>query len=137
MIDLISDMLTRIRNSSLVKHNYTYIIYTKLNLLIIKLLINEGYIKNFEIIKENNILKFIKIILKYTGWWVKNSCISVIKRISKPGCRIYSSYKNLKKKLYLLKYNQGIAIISTSNGIMSHNQAIKFKKGGEILFYIE
>jgi small subunit ribosomal protein S8 len=137
MIDLISDMLTRIRNSSLVKHNYTYIIYTKLNLLIIKLLINEGYIKNFKIIKENNILKFIKIILKYTGWWVKNSCISVIKRISKPGCRIYSSYKNLKKKLYLLKYNQGIAIISTSNGIMSHNQAIKFKKGGEILFYIE
>ncbi len=137
MIDLISDMLTRIRNASKIKHISTYIINTKINLVIIKILIFEGYIKNYKIIETLNKSKFIKIILKYKGWWIKTSYISILKRISKPGRRIYSSYKDFSKILSILKYHQGIAIISTSSGIMSHNKAIQLKKGGEILFYIE
>jgi small subunit ribosomal protein S8 len=74
--------------------------------------------------------------LKYKGWWVKKPFFSSIVRISKPGQRIFSKYKDFKKKISLLKYEQGIAIISTSSGVMSHLKASKMKKGGEILCFI-
>jgi small subunit ribosomal protein S8 len=135
--DLISDMLTRIRNASYSRQNITYIKYSKINIAILTVLANEGYIKNFKVEKISEKKKIIKTSLKYKGWWIKKSFFSKIQRISKPGQKIFLSYKDFSKKLINLKYKQGIAIISTSSGIMSHNKAIKLKKGGEILCYIE
>lgn len=140
--DNISDMLTRIRNASLAKHNFTCVIYSKVNLAILKVLLAEGYIKNynveiFSLYKDSkNSQKIIKIYLKYKGWWIKKAFFSTIKRISKPGKRIFSSYKNFNNSLNILRYQQGIAIISTSSGVMSHLKASQLKKGGEILCYI-
>jgi len=139
--DNISDMLTRIRNASMVKHNFTYVIYSKVNLAILKVLLAEGYIQDY--IVETNLIagninphKQIKIFLKYKGWWIKKSFFSTIQRISKPGKRIFSGYKNFQKSISILRYEQGIALISTSSGIMSHLKAIQLKKGGEILCYV-
>lgn len=134
--DLVSDMLTRIRNASMAKHSFTTIRYSKLNLGILEVLKKEGYIKSYEIeiLSQSKIL--IKAYLKYKGWWIKKPFFSVIKRISTPGQRIFSSYKQFEQKIDVLKYEQGTAIISTSSGIMSHLKAIKLKKGGEILCYI-
>ena len=77
-----------------------------------------------------------KALLKYKCWWIKKPIFSTIQRVSKPGKRVFSSYKNFYKEISILKYQQGTAIISTSSGIMSHLKATKLKKGGEILCYI-
>jgi small subunit ribosomal protein S8 len=129
-------MLTRIRNASLARHSFTRIQYSKLNIAVLKVLENDGYIKGFEVVQENSSQKFLKAFLKYKGWWIKKPFFSTIKRISKPGKRIFSGYKDFNNKIDILKYNQGTAIISTSSGIMSHLKATKIKKGGEILCYI-
>jgi small subunit ribosomal protein S8 len=135
--DLVSDMLTRIRNASLARHSFTRIRYSKLNLAILKVLEAEGYIKEFYIENDtNSSQKIIKALLKYKGWWIKKPFFSTIQRVSKPGKRVFSSYKNFYKEISILKYQQGTAIISTSSGIMSHLKATKLKKGGEILCYI-
>ncbi len=135
--DLVSDMLTRIRNASLARHSFTRIRYSKLNLAILKVLEAEGYINEFYIENdENTSQKIIKALLKYKGWWIKKPFFSTIQRVSKPGKRVFSSYKNFNKEISILKYQQGTAIISTSSGIMSHLKATKLKKGGEILCYI-
>jgi len=135
--DLVSDMLTRIRNASLARHSFTCIRYSKLNLAILKVLEAEGYIKEFYIENDTNTSqKIIKALLKYKGWWIKKPFFSTIQRVSKPGKRVFSSYKNFYKEISILKYQQGTAIISTSSGIMSHLKATKLKKGGEILCYI-
>lgn len=134
--DLVSDMLTRIRNASLARHSFTYIQYSKLNLEILKVLTREGYIQNYQTEESTSSKKFIKAFLKYKGWWVKKPFFSTIKRISKPGQRIFSGYKEFDRKIDVLRYQQGTAIISTSSGIMSHIKATKLKKGGEILCYI-
>lgn len=135
--DLISDMLTRIRNAAYSHQNVTSIHYSKINIAILTVLVNEGYIKTFRIENNSKQKKIIEVYLKYKGWWIKKSFFSKLQRISKPGQKIFLSYKDFSKKLANLKYKQGIAIISTSSGIMSHNKAIKLKKGGEILCYIE
>jgi small subunit ribosomal protein S8 len=135
--DLVSDMLTRIRNASLARHSFTCIRYSKLNLAILKVLEAEGYIKEFDVENDtNSSQKIIKALLKYKGWWIKKPFFSTIQRVSKPGKRVFSSYKNFYKEISILKYQQGTAIISTSSGIMSHLKATKLKKGGEILCYI-
>ena len=134
--DLVSDMLTRIRNASLARHSFTYIRYSKLNIEILKVLSKEGYIQDYQLEEMDTSQKMIKAILKYKGWWIKKPFLSTIQRISKPGQRIFSSYKEFDKKIDVLKYQQGTAIISTSSGIMSHLKATKLKKGGEILCYI-
>jgi small subunit ribosomal protein S8 len=135
--DLVSDMLTRIRNASLARHSFTRIRYSKLNLAILRVLEAEGYINEFYIENdENTSQKIIKALLKYKGWWIKKPFFSTIQRVSKPGKRVFSSYKNFNKEISILKYQQGTAIISTSSGIMSHLKATKLKKGGEILCYI-
>lgn len=134
--DLVSDMLTRIRNASLAKHTSVTIPYSNLNKNILNVLMKEGYIKDFEIEILNNSKKQIKTQLKYKGWWIKKPLFSTLKRISKPGQRIFSGYKELPKKVNLLKYQQGTAILSTSIGVMSHSKASKLKVGGEILCYI-
>jgi len=74
--------------------------------------------------------------LKYKGWWIKKPLFSIIKRISKPGQRVFSGYKDFPKLIDTLQYEQGTAIVSTSVGVMSHNKATKLKKGGEIVCYI-
>ena len=134
--DLVSDMLTRIRNACLARHSLARVRYSNLNLAILKVLQTEGYIQSFEIIKNEEVQPFIKIILKYKGWWIKKPFFSNLKRISKPGQRVFSSYKNFSKLIDILRFEQGIAIISTSSGVMSHIKAEKLKKGGEILCYI-
>lgn len=134
--DLISDMLTRIRNASLAKHTFTEALYSKLNLAVLKVLLSEGYITNYEIIEQTNKKKSIKILLKYKGWWIKKPFFSTLQRISKPGKRVFVGYKKFQKVIDILRYEQGTAIISTSSGVMSHIKAEKLKKGGEIICYI-
>jgi small subunit ribosomal protein S8 len=134
--DLVSDMLTRIRNSSLARHTFVRVRYSKLNLAILKVLENESYIEKYVVEKNSNGQEEIKIFLKYKGWWIKKPLFSTIKRISKPGQRVFSGYKNFDKLIDTLRFEQGTAIISTSNGVMSHLKATKLKKGGEILCYI-
>lgn len=134
--DLVSDMLTRIRNASLAKHNFTRVKYSKLNLAILNVLEAEGYIKTYNLEKQENDQLEIKVFLNYKGWWIKKPLFSILKRVSKPGHRIFSGYKHFDEIIDVLRYEQGIAIISTSIGVMSHNKATKLKKGGEILCYI-
>jgi small subunit ribosomal protein S8 len=111
--DLVSDMLTRIRNASLAKHTFTLVRYSKLNLAILNVLKNEGYIKMYSL-EEENTQPIIKVILNYKGWWIKKPFFSTLKRISKPGHRVFSGYKNFNDIIDILSYQQGIAIISTS-----------------------
>ena len=134
--DLVSDMLTRIRNASLARHSFTLISFSNLNLAILKVLKTEGYLKGYslELLDKKKIM--IKVVLKYKGWWIKKPLFSILKRISKPGLRVFSPYKNFVKVIDVLKYEQGIAIISTSIGVMTHSKATQLKKGGEILCYI-
>jgi small subunit ribosomal protein S8 len=134
--DLVSDMLTRLRNAALARNNFAILQYSKLTIEILKVLAKEGYIKQYVIEKKMESQKQIKALLKYSGWWKKKPVFSILKRISKPGQRIFASYKDFNKIIDALKYEQGIAIISTSSGIMSHLKASKLKKGGEILCYI-
>jgi small subunit ribosomal protein S8 len=136
--DLVSDMLTRIRNASLARHSFVSVQYSKLNLAVLKVLSSEGFIKTYSLTEseEKTTQKTIKVLLKYKGWWIKKPLFSTLKRISKPGQRVFSGYKNFNKVINILKYNQGTAIISTSSGVISHSKAEKLKKGGEILCYI-
>jgi small subunit ribosomal protein S8 len=133
--DLVSDMLTRIRNASLAKHSFTQVNYSKLSLAILKVLLAENYILGFEIEKKER-KSIIRVFLKYKGWWIKKSFFSTLKRISKPGNRVFCGYKQFDKVIDILRYQQGTAIISTSSGVMSHIKAKKLKKGGEILCYV-
>ena len=128
--DSISDMLTRIRNAHMVKHQIVQIPTTKISLAITKILKEEGFIQDFENYFENN-RKYLLIALKYKG---KNRepVISTIKRISKPGLRVYSNSQKLPQVLD----NLGIAIISTSKGIITNLKAKELGIGGEILCYI-
>jgi small subunit ribosomal protein S8 len=134
--DLVSDMLTRIRNASLAKHSFTKVQYSKQNLAILKVLMSEGFINSYSVEEEDNTTQSVKVLLKYKGWWIKKPLFSIIKRVSKPGLRVFSGYKQFNNKIDVLRYEQGIAIISTSSGVMSHIKASKLKKGGEIICYI-
>jgi small subunit ribosomal protein S8 len=128
--DTISDMLTRIRNANMVKHQIVQIPGTKMSLEIAKILKEEGYIDDLESYTENE-KKYLLISLKYIGK-SRESVICKIERVSKPGLRVYSNSKNLPKVLN----NLGIAIISTSKGIMTNLRAKKLGIGGEVLCYI-
>lgn len=128
--DTISDMLTRIRNANMVKHRITQIPATKICLAIAEILKEEGFIEDFENYFENG-KKSLLISLKYIGI-SRNPVIYNIERVSRPGLRIYSS----SKKLPILLDNLGIAIISTSKGVMTNIKAKKLGIGGEILCYI-
>lgn len=134
--DLVSDMLTRIRNASLARHSFVRVRYSKLNLAILKVLTAESYITDYKVETLENEHQAIRIDLKYKGWWIKKPFFSSIMRISKPGQRVFSGYKQFNTVIDTLKYDQGTAIVSTSMGVMSHTKATKLKKGGEILCYI-
>ena len=128
--DTISDMLTRIRNATMVKHQIVQITATKMSLAIASILKEEGFIEDFEIYTENK-FNYLLISLRYIGK-SRQPVISRIKRVSKPGLRVYSKSKELPKVLD----NLGIAIISTSKGLMTNIKAKEFGIGGEVLCYI-
>jgi small subunit ribosomal protein S8 len=128
--DTISDMLTRIRNATMVKHQIVQIPATKMSLAIASILKEEGFIEDFESYTENQ-FKYLLISLKYIGK-SRQPVICKLKRISKPGLRVYSNSKELPRVLD----NLGIAIISTSNGVMTNLKAKELGIGGEVLCYI-
>jgi small subunit ribosomal protein S8 len=128
--DTISDMLTRIRNATMVKHQIVQIPVTKMSLAIVAILKEEGFIEDFESYQENK-KEYLLLSLKYTGK-SRNSVISTIKRISKPGLRVYANSKELPRVLD----NLGVAIMSTSKGVMTNLKAKNLGIGGEVLCYI-
>ena len=123
-------MLTRIRNANMVKHQIVQIPLTKMSLTIAKILKEEGFIENFENYIENE-KKYLLLSLKYIGK-SRKPVICKLKRISKPGLRVYTNSKELPKILD----NLGIAIISTSQGVMTNLKANELRIGGEVLCYI-
>jgi small subunit ribosomal protein S8 len=128
--DTISDMLTRIRNANMVKHQIVQIPATKMSVAIAEILKDEGFIEDFESYEENQ-RKYLLISLKYIGK-ARKPVICKLERVSKPGLRVYSSSKKLPKVLD----NLGIAILSTSKGIMTNFKAKELGIGGEVLCYI-
>jgi small subunit ribosomal protein S8 len=127
--DPIADMLTRIRNANSAKHESVEIPASKVKKAIAEILVEEGYIKNFQII-DDGMQGIIKINLKYGP--NKSKVITSLRRVSKPGLRVYASCEELPKVLKGL----GIAIISTSKGIMTDKKARKENVGGEVLAFI-
>ena len=126
MTDPIADMLTRIRNAQRASHELVNIPSSKLKINVAKVLKSEGYVKNFRIISHGQ-HRFIRIFLKYDKEGV--AIIEGIKRVSKPGCRVYAGSTEIPKVLN----GYGINILSTSKGLMTDNEAKKMGVGGEIL----
>ena len=129
--DTISDMLTRIRNANMVKHQIVQIPSTKMSNAIAIILKEEGFVENFEIYNDEKSHSYLLISLKYKGK-LREPVICKLERVSKPGLRVYANSKDLPKVLDDL----GIAIISTSKGIMTNLKAKEMGIGGEILCYI-
>jgi small subunit ribosomal protein S8 len=128
--DTISDMLTRIRNANLVKHQIVQISNTKMSYAIAQILKEEGFIEDFESYEENN-KNYLFLFLKYVGK-SRKPVICKIERVSKPGLRVYANSKTLPKVLN----NLGVAIMSTSKGVMTNLKAKELGIGGEVLCYI-
>ena len=128
--DPIADMLTRIRNANTAKHDTVDIPASKMKLAIAEILFNEGYIKKYEIIEDGN-FKTIKVTLKY-GKDKNEKIITGIKRISKPGLRVYAGKDELPRVLGGL----GLAVISTNNGVVTDKEARKLNVGGEVLAFV-
>ena len=127
--DPIADMLTRIRNANSAKHKTVDVPASKMKTAIAEILFREGYIKSFEVISNEN-QGIIRITLKYDEKGTR--VIDGIKRISKPGLRVYASKEELPKVLNGL----GIAIISTSKGLKTDKEARELGVGGEVLAYV-
>ncbi len=127
--DPIADMLTRIRNANNSRHMTVDIPASNMKKAIAEILLNEGYIKNVEVL-EGNTQGIIRITLKYAE--NKQKVLTGLKRVSKPGLRVYASKDELPRVLKGL----GIAIISTSKGIMTDKEARKQNVGGEVLAFI-
>ena len=127
--DKIADMLTRIRNASAAKHDTVDVPASNMKKAIAQILLDEGYIKGFQVIDDGK-QGIIRITLKYGVG--KEAVITGLKRVSKPGLRIYSSCKDMPAVMNGL----GIAILSTPKGIMTDKQARKENVGGEVLAFI-
>lgn len=130
MSDPIADMLTRIRNANMRKHDTVDIPASKMKIAIADILVNEGYIEKYEIVGEG-IKRTIRITLKYTANKTER-VISGLKKISKPGLRVYAGKENMPKVLGGL----GIAIVSTNEGVITDKEARKRGVGGEVLCFI-
>ena len=127
--DPVADMLTRIRNANTAKHESVDVPASNLKKAIAKILLDEGYIKSYEVV-EDGTQGVIRITLKYLPG--KEKAIQGLRRVSKPGLRVYARCEELPKVLGGL----GIAIISTSKGLMTDKEARKNAIGGEVLAYI-
>ena len=130
MSDPIADMLTRIRNANTAKHDTVDVPASKMKIAIADILLNEGYIAKYDIVEDGN-FKTIRITLKY-GADKNEKVISGLKRISKPGLRVYASSEELPRVLGGL----GTAIISTNQGVITDKEARKLNIGGEVLCFI-
>lgn len=128
MTDPIADMLTRIRNANQAKHLSVTMPASRLKLEILNVLKNEGYISEYEKVEDGK-QGVIKVTLKYNN---KERVIQGLKKISKPGLRVYAKSSELPKVLNGL----GVAIISTSNGIMTDREARQKKLGGEVIAFV-
>ena len=128
--DPIADMLTRIRNANTAKHDTVDIPASKMKLAIADILLKEGYVKAVDVVEEGN-FKTIKITLKY-GANKNEKILTGLKKISKPGLRVYASKDELPKVLGGL----GTAIISTNKGVLTDKEARKENVGGEVLAFI-
>ena len=127
--DVIADMLTRIRNANDAKHDTVDIPASNLKKSIAQILLEEGYIKNFQIVEDGK-QGIIRVTLKYAAG--KQKVIHGLKRVSKPGLRIYSNCEDMPKVMNGL----GIAIVSTSKGVMTDKKAREANVGGEILAFV-
>lgn len=130
MNDPIADMLTRIRNANTAKHDTVDVPSSRMKLAIAQILLEEGYIRKFDVI-ENGSFKTIHITLKY-GEDKNDKIISGIKRISKPGLRVYAGKEELPRVLGGL----GVAIISTNQGVVTDKKARELQVGGEVLAFV-
>ncbi|MBU5471180.1 MAG: 30S ribosomal protein S8 [Lachnospiraceae bacterium] len=128
--DPIADMLTRIRNANTAKHDTVDVPSSKMKLAIADILVKEGYIQKYDIVEEGN-FKTIRITLKY-GADKNEKIITGLKRISKPGLRVYANKEELPRVLGGL----GVAIISTNQGILTDKEARKLNVGGEVLAFV-
>ena len=128
--DPIADMLTRIRNANTAKHDTVDIPASKIKVAIAGILVDEGFIEKYDIIEDGN-FKTIRVTLKY-GADKNEKVITGLKRISKPGLRVYASSDNVPKVFGGL----GTAIISTNQGIVTDKEARKLKVGGEVLAFV-
>ena len=129
MSDVIADMLTRIRNANDAKHQTVDIPASNMKKSIAEILSNEGYIKGYQVIEDGK-QGIIRVTLKYGA--NKAKVIRGLKRVSKPGLRIYAGYEDMPKVMNGL----GIAIVSTSKGLMTDKQARNQKVGGEVLAFV-
>ncbi len=128
--DPIADMLTRIRNANSAKHQTVDVPVSKMKTAIAEILFNEGYITKYDIVEDGN-FKTIRITLKY-GADKNEKVISGLKRISKPGLRVYANSEELPRVLGGL----GTAIISTNQGVITDKEARKLQIGGEVLCFV-
>ena len=129
MSDVIADMLTRIRNASTAKHATVDIPASNMKKSIADILVEEGYVKSYQVIDDGK-QGVIRVTLKYVG--NKQKVIRGIRRVSKPGLRIYAGYEDMPRVMNGL----GIAIVSTSKGIMADKKARAAKIGGEVLAFV-
>ena len=130
MSDPIADMLTRIRNANTAKHDTVDVPASKMKLAIAEILFNEGYIAKYDVIEDGN-FKTIRITLKY-GADKNEKVMTGLKRISKPGLRVYANKEDLPRVLGGL----GTAIISTNHGVVTDKEARKLNVGGEVLCFV-
>lgn len=124
--DSISDFFTRIRNASCIRHKKVVVPFTKINKSLTKILARHGFIQGYKQL-DKYAGNFLELTLKY-GKKTNQSAIFQIKRLSRPGCRLYIDYRNIP-----LYKGQGIVFLSTSKGILSDQEAVYLKVGGEIL----
>ena len=129
MSDVIADMLTRIRNANNAKHATVDIPASNMKKSIADILVNEGYVKSYQVIEDGK-QGVIRVTLKYTA--NKQKVIRGLRRVSKPGLRIYASCEDMPRVMNGL----GIAIVSTSKGIMTDKQARKENVGGEVIAFV-
>ena len=127
--DPIADLLTRIRNASAAKHDSVEIPASNMKKAIVQILVDEGYVKSYTVAEDGK-QGMIKVVLKYGEG--KTPGIKGLRRVSKPGLRIYSNAENMPKVIKGL----GVAIVSTSKGVMTDRQARKENIGGEVLAFI-
>ena len=127
--DTIADMLTRIRNANSAKHDQVDIPASNMKKAIAQILVDEGYIKDYKIVDDGK-QGVIRITLKYTD--NRSPVITGLRRVSKPGLRIYSSCEDMPK----VRKGLGIAIVSTSKGIMTDKKARELNVGGEVLAFV-
>lgn len=128
--DPIADMLTRIRNANTAKHDTVDVPASKMKIAIANILVDEGYIAKYDLVEDGN-FKTIRITLKY-GKDKNEKIISGLKRISKPGLRVYANSEDMPKVLGGL----GIAIVSTNQGVITDKEARKLGVGGEVLAFV-